>query len=255
MSTSPDSSVPRFGAVIVGDEILSGKRKDGHLPFTIEALEKRAAKLEWTRYVGDSMDLQAQCYRETLASGCIVFSFGGIGATPDDLSRQAAAQAFGQELEYHPEGMDIMRARFGEAFNHRRRQLVRFPRDAALIPNPVNQVPGFSLMNHHFVPGFPSMAHPMVEWVLDTWYKNVLNGPRHIEYGLRTRQAHESDLIPHIEQVLAEFEGIKLSSLPGNNRVGQVELAVRAEARPAKQAFRRLRELLDTAGIEYQLLP
>lgn len=241
-----------FGAVIVGDELLSGKRKDGHFNFLVDALARRGGQLAWARMVGDDIAAQAQTYRETSASHSIVFSFGGIGATPDDLSRQAAADAFDRELEYHPEGLKILQARFGADFTQRRHQLINFPVGAELIPNPVNQVPGFSLSNHHFVPGFPNMAHPMVEWVLDTHCADVFRAPPKIEYRLLVTDVWESDLIPMMEKILAEHDKVKVSCLPQSKGVAQAELGIKAEQKHADVAYQHLCELLDEANFIYR---
>ena len=241
-----------FGAVIVGDEILSGKRKDGHLEFISNTLAKRGGQLDWVRIVGDDIEEQALTYRQTLASENIVFSFGGIGATPDDLSRQAAAKAFAIPLEYHPEGVEILQARFGDDFNRRRYQLINFPAGSALIPNPVNEVPGFSLLNHHFVPGFPNMAHPMVEWVLDTYYSDIFLDAPKIERLLKVSGVYESELIPIIEQILTEHADIKVSCLPQSNHTAEAELGLKGEQEQVDAAYSRLCELLDQAQFSYQ---
>ena len=82
-----------FGAYIIGDEILVGKRQDKHLAFLIEALAKRGLRLSWAQYVGDEPERITAALRLSLASKDVVFSFGGIGATPDDHTRQCAAAA------------------------------------------------------------------------------------------------------------------------------------------------------------------
>lgn len=243
-----------FGVVIVGDEILSAKRRDSHLEFIINALAIRGARPGWARFLPDDIEIQAQAYKETQASGLPVFSFGGIGATPDDLTRQAAAQAFDRDLLEHPEGIRLMQARFKSDLNHRRRQLVNFPRGAALIPNPVNQVPGFSLCNHFFVPGFPNMAHPMVEWVLDTHFANVFSRAPDVEYLLQTTGVYESDLIPMIENILVAHPLLKIACLPKNDVPGQVELGVKGQQKAAVTGFDDLVSLLNKAMISYQIL-
>jgi molybdopterin-biosynthesis enzyme MoeA-like protein len=95
-------SPPQFGLIIVGDEILSGKRQDKHLAKVIELLSARGLALAWVRYVGDDRPRITAALREAFASGDIVFSCGGIGATPDDHTRQCAAAALGRPLELHP---------------------------------------------------------------------------------------------------------------------------------------------------------
>ena len=82
-----------FGAFIIGDELLVGKRQDKHLPFLIEALARRGLRLSWAQYLGDEPERLTAALKRSLDSGDVVFSFGGIGATPDDHTRQAAAAA------------------------------------------------------------------------------------------------------------------------------------------------------------------
>ena len=101
---SPLSEAPGFGLVIVGDEILSGKRADKHMPKVIELLAARGLQLAWAEYVGDSPERITATLRRAFASGDVVFSCGGIGATPDDHTRQCAGQALGVPLVLHPAG-------------------------------------------------------------------------------------------------------------------------------------------------------
>ena len=102
---------PQFGLIIIGDEILSGKRADKHLPKTIELLAERGLQLDYAEYVGDSPDRITAALKRAFASGDIVFSTGGIGATPDDHTRQCAAQALGVDLVLHPRAESLIRER------------------------------------------------------------------------------------------------------------------------------------------------
>jgi molybdopterin-biosynthesis enzyme MoeA-like protein len=81
-----------FGAIIIGDEILSGKRVDRHFARIAELLGVRGLRLAWVEYLGDDRSRIAATLRRSLAAGDVVFSFGGIGNTPDDHTRQAAAR-------------------------------------------------------------------------------------------------------------------------------------------------------------------
>ena len=168
----------QFGLVIVGDEILSGKRSDKHMPKLIELLSARGLQLAWADYVGDSPERITATLRRAFDSGMPVFSCGGIGATPDDHTRQCAARALGVELELHPEAAALIRERMQDvareqgvpyepdrADNVHRLDMGVFPRGARIIPNPYNKIAGFSVGDVHFVPGFPVMAWPMMEWV------------------------------------------------------------------------------------------
>jgi molybdopterin-biosynthesis enzyme MoeA-like protein len=207
-----------FGAVIVGDEILSGRRADKHLAFIAQTLNERGLTLAWARYIGDDLAAQRALYRDTLASGACVFSFGGIGATPDDHTRLAAAQAAGLELLQHPEATALIEARFGASAYPHRVKMAQLPAGSTLIPNPVNQVAGFSLGQHHFLPGFPEMAWPMARWVLDQHYAGLGEARQTVSFIVP--DAKEGDLISLMESFVAAHPTLAFSCLPsyGNAR-------------------------------------
>jgi molybdopterin-biosynthesis enzyme MoeA-like protein len=244
-----------FGAYIIGDELLVGKRQDKHLPFLIEALAKRGLRLSWALYLGDEPERLTAALRRSLASRDVVFSFGGIGATPDDHTRQCAAAALNAELRLHPEAEREIRARFGGEVTPQRLQMGEFPAGASIIPNPVNRIPGFSLREHHFVPGFPQMAWPMVEWVLDNRYRERFNAQRWKEQSILVFEAGESQLIPAMRAVEAAFNGVKVFSLPSMGQDGSrihVELGVRGDPAQVEPAMDKLRGLVREAGFPYK---
>ncbi len=233
--------------VVVGDEILSGKRRDTHFAFVVEALRRRGLALDWARIVGDEHDLLVRTYRETLASGAVVFSFGGIGGTPDDITRQCAAEAFGLEIEPHPEAMRILREKFGDDVYPYKVRMAEFPVGSTLIPNPVNRIAGFSINQHHFVPGFPNMSHPMIEWVLDHHYSDHFREP---EVELRiVAEAPESRLIVAEERIVEDYPDVRLSSLPNTQNRMNVDLGLKGEKARVEQAMAALTAMLDADGI------
>lgn len=244
-----------FGAFIIGDEILVGKREDKHLSFLIAALAKRGLRLSWAQYLGDDPARLTEALRRSFASSDVVFSFGGIGATPDDHTRQCAAAALGVTLKLHPEAEREIRARFGGEVTPQRLQMGEFPAGAEAIPNPVNRIPGFSLRGHHFVPGFPQMAWPMIEWVLDAKYKEFFNRDEWAESSILVFEAGESQLIPAMTAVEAGFKGIKVFSLPSMGADGSrihVELGVRGAPAQVEPAMQELRRLVRAAGFPYK---
>src|SRR3569832_2586982 len=98
-----------FVIIIVGDEILSGKRADKHMPKVIELLAARGLHLSWAEYVGDEPHRIVAALKRAFSSGDVVFSCGGIGAPPDDHTRQCAAKALGDEHELHPQADALIR--------------------------------------------------------------------------------------------------------------------------------------------------
>jgi molybdopterin-biosynthesis enzyme MoeA-like protein len=244
-----------FGAYIIGDELLVGKREDKHLSFLIGALAKRGLRLAWAQYLGDEPERLTAALERSFASSDVVFSFGGIGATPDDHTRQCAAAALNLGLRIHPDAEREIRGRFGAETTPQRLAMGEFPEGAVVIPNPVNRIPGFSLRQHHFVPGFPQMAWPMVEWLLDAKYRDLFNRDRWAEESILVFEAGESQLIPAMKEVEAGFRGIKVFSLPSMGQDGSrihVELGVRGAPQEVEPAMDKLRQLVRDAGFPYQ---
>jgi len=244
-----------IGALVIGDEILVGKRKDKHFDFLVAALAARGLRLAYCEYHGDDPVRLTAALRRTFASGDIVFSFGGIGGTPDDHTRQCAADALGVALEVQSEGERELRARFGEELTPQRLSMVEFPQGAQIIPNPVNRVPGFSVGEHHFVPGFPRMAWPMVEWVLDNRYRHLVDRDRWAEASIIVYEAAESQLIPVMDAVGAGYPGVKVFSLPSMGDDGSrrhVELGVRGDPVQVPPAMEGLRGGVREAGFPFR---
>ncbi|RYX93823.1 MAG: competence/damage-inducible protein A [Comamonadaceae bacterium] len=222
----------KFGLIIVGDEILSGKRADKHMPKVIELLGARGLPLEYADYVGDSRARITSTLERAFASGDTVFSCGGIGATPDDHTRQCAAAALGEPLVLHPQAELLIRERMqdtareqGVAYepdrpdNIHRLNMGTFPESARIIPNPYNKIPGFSCKGKgggtvHFVPGFPVMAWPMIESVLDTAYAHLFKRAAWVEKSVIVFGAMEAALTPLMEEIEQRHSGVKVFSLP-----------------------------------------
>jgi molybdopterin-biosynthesis enzyme MoeA-like protein len=243
MTTLTNPIQSNVGLIIVGDEILSGKRQDKHLSKIIELLSARGMALDWAEYVGDSPEritaTLKRAFERASSSGDIVFSTGGIGATPDDHTRQCAAKALGLELQLHPQAEALIRERMQDLAkeqgteyvanapdNIHRLNMGMFPAGAQLIPNPYNKIPGFYLQESSapraaggrggvfFVPGFPVMAWPMVEWVLDTLYPHLHRKSAYVEKSVIVFGAMEAALTPLMQRLEASYSGIKVFSLP-----------------------------------------
>ncbi len=221
---------PRIGALIIGDEILSGKRQDRHLAHVIATLGARGVGLAWARYEGDDRDALAAALRDSFARGDFVFSFGGVGATPDDHTRQAAAIALGVPLVRHPDAVAEIEAQFGASAYPHRVLMAEFPAGATIIPNPVNRVASFAIRDHHFFPGFPQMAWPMLDWVLAT-RAPALEAPPSGERAIVVHGAGESQLLPLMNACVARYPQLKLFSLPSFMPDGgrRIELGFRGD--------------------------
>jgi molybdopterin-biosynthesis enzyme MoeA-like protein len=258
----------RIGALIIGDEILSGKRQDKHLVKLIALLAARGMRLSWARYIGDDHDQLVAALEQSFGDADVVFSFGGIGATPDDMTRQAAAQALGRPLLLHPEAArliaercaDMAREGRGSADmttpeNRQRLKMGEFPEGSQIIPNAYNKIPGFAVNEHWFMPGFPVMAWPMVEWVLDTHYRHLFEQDRIADRSLKAFEVAESSITPLLEAIEAAYPGVKVYSLPSVGENGErrhVELGVKGAADVVALAYRKLRDGIDAMNVEFE---
>jgi molybdopterin-biosynthesis enzyme MoeA-like protein len=262
-----------IGLIIIGDEILSGKRTDKHFPKVVELLNARGLQLAWAEYVGDDRDRITSVLRRSFVSGDTVFSCGGIGATPDDHTRQCAAMALGVPLVLHPEAKARIRERIADTAreaggepdydtpeNLHRLKMGEFPEGAGIIPNPFNKIPGFSINagkedGHYFVPGFPVMAWPMIEWVLDTYYRHLFQQTPRAEKSVLVFEMAESTITPLMEHLEGKFPLVKMFSLPsvGDAQTRRhIELGVKGDPAQVEQAFAEMCAGLQALKAEYR---
>ena len=288
-------AAPRFGLIIIGDEILSGKRADKHLPKFIEILAARGLQLAWAEYLGDDPTRITESLRRAFASGDVVFSCGGIGATPDDHTRQCAGRALDRPIVLHPEAECLIRERMQDtareqgvpyepdrADNVHRLNMGVIPEGSEIIPNPYNKIPGFSCKSGgtsgagpsqaasapsggrephavgerggiYFLPGFPVMAWPMAEWVLDTHYAAYFQTTAQVEKSIILFGAMESTLTPLMEQIEARHPAIKVFSLPSVDHPQwgrHIELGVKGQPQAVESAYADLLEGLKAFDLQ-----
>ncbi|HSO81264.1 competence/damage-inducible protein A [Thiocapsa sp.] len=248
MSTPPLRPPIAFGLIVIGDEILKGSRVDAHLSAFKGMVGERGHELAWHWLLPDDPEVLVAHLRFSLARPDPVFVFGGIGATPDDHTRACAATAAGLELIRHPEAKALLEEKFGTEAYPNRILMADLPAGCDLIPNPINRIPGFSLRGHWFLPGFPQMAWPMAEWVLDRFYGvSVLVQER----AFALFDTPESSLIPVMRDLGDRFPELKLFSLPHMGDDAHIRLGFRGRDR-IDEAMAALSVRLDREGISYR---
>lgn len=245
------ADVDCFGIIVVGDEILNARRRDRHFEGIGGLLRERGFSVAWLRILPDDPDYLADEFARTMAEGIPVFCCGGIGATPDDHTRDAAARAAGVAVQRHPDAVGEIEARFGaEAYPHRVK-MADLPAGCELIPNPYNRIPGFSIRRHYFMPGFPDMAHPMARWVLDNRYP--AGGDRERQRSVRVYGVTESNLMDLLQALNDDFTEVKLFSLPRLGEEFQIEIGFRGRG-DLGPAMAALIAGLESRGVRYQEL-
>lgn len=257
--TSQDNAeinIPKVRLIIVGDEILSGRRQDKHLSKMIELLSERGMYLSRAEIITDGKQDIANTLKRSFATDDIVFCCGGIGATPDDQTRQAAALALGVELELHPQAKALISERCADMAakgqgsadmsipeNQQRLQMGYFPKGSQIVPNEFNKIPGFFINNHTFMPGFPVMAWQMMEWVLDNKYKQYHHQIEYAEESFIVYGIPESRITPALEFIDANWQQVKSFSLPsaGDNTRPHIELGVKGNPNTVAKAIEYLK--------------
>jgi len=212
-----------FYLLIIGTEILNGRREDKHFKFVQSELQKYGHELFATFVVKDDKELLANTLRLIKSDKkSVLFSFGGIGSTPDDLPRDIASNVFTNKptVPHEQFTKDIIERFSDEAYPHRI-YMAHLPENSDLLFNPINNMSGFSLQNRFFfTPGFPQMAHPMIREVIRTKF----NQSKEIFRYTLLAQTSENSLITLMHKLP---DNIELSSLPIlNNNAPSVELSL-----------------------------
>jgi molybdopterin-biosynthesis enzyme MoeA-like protein len=243
--------IPNFFTLIIGTEILNRRRTDAHFNFVTKALIAKGYKLSGSFIIEDDPALIVQTLKFIASQpNPILFSFGGIGSTPDDYTRKCAAIALKDgQLPVHQEAKKIIEEKLGtDAYPHPIR-MAELPKGSKLLDNPVNKMPAFSLDERFFfMPGFPEMSHPMVEEIL----KKLLPESKAYYRHTLTALCKENELIEVMEKMPKDVE---FSSLPKLYSDGwRVSISVASyNEQLSFEAFQMYIEALEAKNIPYGL--
>ena len=244
-------SEPKFFVLIIGTEILNRRRKDAHFDFVTKALSQKGHKLTGSFTIEDDPELIIQTIRFIASQeNAVLFSFGGIGSTPDDHTRLCAAVALRDgKLVTHEEAKQIIVDTLGERAYPYSVRMAELPKGATLLENPVNKMPAFALdERYYFMPGFPEMSHPMVTEILE---KMIPHKKETFRYTL-TALCKENIFIELMESMP---DGVEFSSLPKLYSDGwRVTISIASDDKAlAKESFEKYIDLLEGKNIVYGL--
>ena len=233
--------------VIIGDEILSGKREDKHFKKSLDLVKQNNYSIKSVSYLPDR-EYEIQSKIKNLKNK-IVFCFGGIGATPDDHTRSSAADAYQKSLKRHADAAKLIEERFGKEAYPKRILMADLPDGSELIPNEINMIPGFYIQKHFFMPGFPEMAWPMMEWI----FKNKLPTSNIIEFdqSIIIQDIAESMLIDLMNQIENDFPLVKMYSLPKITPHKQVEFGIKGDKAQVLTAMGVVKKYIKELGYHF----
>jgi molybdenum cofactor synthesis domain-containing protein len=234
----------RAGIVILGDEVLRGETKEANIAYMLPLLEEWGAETVLCAILPDDVRTVVRHLRMYLEEADLLILTGGIGPTPDDITRDAVAEVAGVPLVLHPEVKAALEARTFQGSNPQHRMLMALvPQGAALIPNPLSPAPGFFIHRMAVFPGIPRMLREMFGWV------------RPLVYGARRSRiilysmAPESSYAGIMREAMDAFPDVGVGSYPmseGEYRVRVVFRGVRFDRTSACAAF--FEEKLATVG-------
>ncbi len=215
---------PVFYSVIIGTEILNGRREDKHFEFIKNELIKRGWEQKACFIIKDDPLFMENVFNLVKNDpNSVMFSFGGIGGTPDDYTRQTAAKVFrNNKIEQNQEALKLIINQFGQSAYPHRVNMANLPKNALLLENIVNKVPGFGIDERFFfVPGFPEMAHHMVIEALDKFYPK--NNKKYFCNFIVF--AGESELIDTMKKLPLDLEFSSLPKFVGDKRKVEIYIA------------------------------
>ncbi|MEA2050353.1 MAG: molybdopterin-binding protein [Campylobacterota bacterium] len=240
-----------FYSVIIGTELLNGRRSDAHFSFLNNELLKRGWEQKANFVIKDEPPFIEDIFNLVKNDpDAVLFSFGGIGATPDDYTRQAAANVFTNgKMEINEGAKKCIIDKFGDQSYPHRINMANLPLNASLLKNVVTNIPGFGLEDRYFfTPGFPSMAQSMIVEALDRYYPKNKQ-----KYRLSLKAiCSENELINTMQKIPQTIDMSSLPQIEADKRAVVISIASYEQSEVEKY-FNIFLDYLIKNSIEYIL--
>lgn len=219
----------RVGIVILGDEVLKGEIVEGNIGYMLPLLNGWGAEVRFCAILPDDVGVVARHLSLGLEQADLLVLTGGIGPTPDDITRDAVARVAGVRLVVHPEARAALERYYGDRMNPARMIMATVPEGATLIPNPVSAAPGFFVARMAAFPGIPRLLREMFGWIRPL----VAGRPksRVTLYGRTPESAYAAIMA----EVMGEFPDVQVGSYPVLDGDYKVRVVFRADD-PARAA-------------------
>ena len=215
--------VKKVGIVILGDEVLKAEVRESNIAYMLPLLNEWGAEVAFCAILPDDVPTVVRHLRLYLEEADLLVLTGGIGPTPDDITREAVAAVAGVTLVVHPEARSSLEAYYGLRMNDDRMVMAQVPEGAVLIPNPISAAPGFYVARMAAFPGIPRLLHEMFGWL-----KPLVEGKKGGRVTLFS-QAPESAYAEIMRETLAAFPGVSIGSYPLLESGYRVRVVFRSE--------------------------
>jgi molybdenum cofactor synthesis domain-containing protein len=213
----------RAGIVILGDEVLKAEIRESNIEYLLPRLYDWGAEVALCAILPDDVATVVRHLRWYLEEADLLILTGGIGPTPDDITREAVAAAAGVPLVVHPEAKAVLEAYYGSRMDENRMRMAMVPDGALLIPNPVSAAPGFFVARMAVFPGIPRLLREMFEWL-----RPYLEGKRVARVTLFS-QSPESSYAGIMRDTMERFPGMSIGSYPILEGEYRVRIVFRSE--------------------------
>lgn len=198
----------RVGVVVLGDEVLGGEIRESNIGFLLPLLNGWGAEVVLCAILPDDVEVVARHLSTFRRETDLLILTGGIGPTPDDITREAVARAAGVPLVVHPEARASLERYYGERINTDRLLMAQVPEGAELIPNPVSAAPGFHIAGMAAFPGIPRLLREMIGWA-----KPRVEGRQKSRVTLYSA-APESSYAAIMRDAIRDFPEVHIGSYP-----------------------------------------
>jgi molybdenum cofactor synthesis domain-containing protein len=207
----------------IGNELVSGDVLNTNASWLAARLEPLGISVRLLAAVPDEIETVAGFIRQHAPRSDVLLVTGGLGGTPDDLTREAVAAAFGVGQEEVPEVAQRLRARFRHDPEYAARW-AQLPAGSRPLENPLGGAPGFVIENVYVLPGLPAEMEAMFETIEDE-----LRGARPIRSWRRRYRTRESTIVGVLEATIERHPAVLVGSYPTFGEDGpQVEVVVKS---------------------------
>jgi len=223
-----------------GSELLLGQLVDTNSAFIARTLRSIGLNLFYKTTVGDNKDRLVEVLQLAMARSDVVITTGGLGPTVDDVTRPAVARATGRELEFRPDLLEQIEARFksfGVPMSENNRRQAFIPQGALAIENPVGTAPSFIVEHERriviSIPGVPSEMEYLLTRQVVPYLKKKLN----LREVIITRTLHTVGLgESRIDTAIADLQTGSNPTVGLSAHPGQTDIRIAAKAASEEEA-------------------
>lgn len=239
------------GLVVIGDEILSGRTQDANIAYLAKWLNEEGVVLKEVRIIGDDHLAIIEAVNALRERCDYCFTTGGIGPTHDDITVDAIAGAFGVEVVYNEEALQMLAGHYGSGqLTEARKRMARVPDGADLVKNPISGAPGVRKDNVFMLAGIPGIMRGMLEGL-----RGELAGAEPMLSDAVTVFSPESEMAEALTAIQAAHPEVSIGSYPffQKGEIGAA-LVVRStdasDIPPVLEAIRRAAEAIGARWVD-----